>query len=379
MRGRWVLKLWFAAGVATLSVGAWLTVDQHASLRGATGVPGRVLSTGVAATVWGTHRPAVEVEYEVAGRSYRTRRWSWLGLGGTAGWAARSAAELSSGDEPGRVTVWVDAERADRAWVDESASVVPVVAWLGGLGVMGGWLGAWRRARSLSAAAVATPTGHRSWYGLRGQLDGRDCVGTAWGRVALVGLGGVPAVVHHGAWAGGHWLGTLAASAVVVGLCGWWLARAVRLSVWSGRLVPPRVSTTRAVMCLEHDLVARVKLSVRRPVVLRTVRTSLVCRRYDGLSSTELYRSTYEDVGQAFAKPASPIVATHGFSVPPRKRRATLDGRGGDERIAWTLEVVVEPEYGPAMTTIYPIDAAHEQAVSAAKPRLTGASRTAAA
>ncbi|MEM1208532.1 MAG: hypothetical protein AAGI54_04625 [Planctomycetota bacterium] len=377
MAGRFWTHALLVLALAVLGVGGWLTIGQHRALSGAESVKGRLVEVSVGVTAWGTHRPRAVVAYRADGREREARRWSWMDLGGTAAWSRAAAESLAEADRSrAGVRVWLDPAQPGVAWLDPTPTAIPMVVWLGGVVLLGGWWGAWRASRSRLAAAVATPMGHHGWYGLRGGVTGGCCVPTAWAAAGTALLGGVPAIAHHYLGLGGP-LTVAGGLAIAVwgGVSAWWIVRAVKLTVWSGRIVPPSVSVTRAVMSLEHDVVTRVKLSVRRPIVLRSVKTSLVCRRIDGLSATELYRASAEYASGRLASPGAPIASTHGFAVPPRKRRATLSN--GGERIAWAIEVVVRPEYGPPITVSFPIDAAHETRAATPRPRLVGVTRAA--
>lgn len=377
MAGRIWTQLTLLVSAGLLTVGGWLVVDQQRALSRAESVPAQVVEADVAVTPWGTHRPRVVAEYTADGKARQTQRWSWMDVGGTQAWAAAATTEATNeAASPRGLRVWVDPTRPDVAWVDATPTAIPMVVWLGGVALLGAWWGVWRASRCQLAPAVATPMGNHGWYALRGWIGASGSVPTAWARVATGFIGGVPAIaLHYIAMGGPITMGGTLAVVGWLGLTAWWVVRAARASAWSGRIVPPSVTVTRAVMSLEHDVVTRVKLTVRRPMVLRSVRMSLVCRRIDALSATELYRASAEDALERLASPSAPVTTTHGFSVPPRKRRASLSA--GGERIAWAIEVIVKPEYGPPMTANYPIEAVHDTKAATPKPRLVGATRAA--
>ncbi|MEO0588066.1 MAG: DUF3592 domain-containing protein, partial [Planctomycetota bacterium] len=353
--GVWIsvlsLLLIASCGVCLLG-GAWLAWRQHDALVSAETRPVRVERVDVKPTPWGTYRPVTTVVFEREGRREATSRWAYLNVGGTRHWAEASAAQLQQG---AAAEVWVDPDNPEAVWVDPTPAALPAsVMLIGGLG-LGGWV--WRRRENTHGEAGAAPPAVRhGWQPLGESRSMMSDAAIAWGSVAIWGCVGLTVVGHHYVWLGGP----LDLSAVLVlayaAVGGVWIAQAWRRTASPARAIDVDLRVNRPTLCLDRDLVARVKLSVEQRMLLRCVRVALVCRQAQGWADVELYRSTAEDMAHGLLDPSRPLQLTHGFGVPPRKRRPSGPTNAASPT-HWAIEITIEPQHGAPTTRRYPIEA----------------------
>ncbi|MEM6334685.1 MAG: DUF3592 domain-containing protein [Planctomycetota bacterium] len=341
---------------ACLLGGAWLAWRQHDALATAETRPVRVERIDVRATPWGTYRPVTTIVFEREGRREATSRWAYLNVGGTRHWAETSAARLERGVA---TEVWVDPEDPETAWVDPTPAALPASAMLIGALGLGGWV--WRR-RDAGAgdAGSAQPTVRHGWHPLREARGLLSETAMAWGSVAIWGAVGLGVVGHHYVWLGGP-LDLSAVLVVVYAVVGVvWVRQAWRLTTSPARAIDVDLRLNRPTLALERDLVARVRLSSAERTVLRRIRVALVCRQTQGWGDVELFRSTADDTADGLLDPDRPLQLTHGFQVPPRKRRPSGPMNAASP-VHWALEVTVEAQHGAPLTRRYPVEAARAE------------------
>lgn len=340
---------------ALIGTGVAMSARQQRLVHGSVAAPGIIVSSEAGASVFGGYQPRVKVRYQVRGVEYFTRRVTPLPSIGSEVWADQVVRQFPQGAS---VTVYVERNNAASACLVRTVRFFPYLLILAGVAVPAFSVRPLRRGGVFERRPDPVAPGRYDWYKLSASAPLSATVIGPVVTTVLWYLAGVLCALHYLAVAtqpidGIVWLLALYAAAGFAPL-----TRAFRRSRLATIFEDAEVFTTLPTSQLDHPIVVRMNLKVRRHVELREVRLSLVCRQYTGLSSQRIFTVSHTVLEHKAVDAGALITDVHGFEVPTKKRRPSSPYRRFDyPRTDWQIELSVVLLDDSAFFTRFPIEA----------------------